>query len=166
MGISAYIKGLREKIGHEMLLLPSVSAIILDDAGRVLLQRASDDGKWYTIGGAMEPGEEPADAVVREVREETGLEVTPVRVTSVGAGPEVVYPNGDRVRDVAIAFLCRIVGGRLGVNDDESLELRYFRSDELPELRADQLERVRHAMAGAETAMFRRSAAVLPDEAA
>ena len=63
MPISPFIAKLREKIGNDLLLLPSVSAIILDDAGRVLIQRASDDGKWYVIGGSLEPGEQPADAV-------------------------------------------------------------------------------------------------------
>lgn len=63
MPISPFIAKLREKIGNDLLLLPSVSAIILDDAGRVLIQRASDDGKWYVIGGSLEPNEQPADAV-------------------------------------------------------------------------------------------------------
>jgi 8-oxo-dGTP diphosphatase len=63
MPISPFIAKLREKIGNDLLLLRSVSAIILDDAGRVLIQRASDDGKWYVIGGSLEPGEQPADAV-------------------------------------------------------------------------------------------------------
>src|SRR5580658_8496704 len=106
MGISPYIKHLREKIGNEMLLLPAVSAIIVDEQGRVLLHRASDDGKWYTIGGAMEPGEEPAAAAAREALEETGLIVEPVRVVAVQASPLVVYPNEDQVRYVGISFLC------------------------------------------------------------
>jgi 8-oxo-dGTP pyrophosphatase MutT (NUDIX family) len=154
MGISPYIAKLREKVGNDLLLLPSVSAIVLDERGRVLLQRSSDDRKWYTIGGAMEPGEEPAAAVVREVMEETGLVVEPVRVTSVQSSPVVVYPNGHRTQYVATTFLCRVIGGTLGVNDDESLELRYFAIGKLPELRADQRERVMRAVEGKEGAYF------------
>src|SRR5215212_115328 len=67
MPISPFIAALRAKVGNDLLLLPSVSAIILDDRRRVLLQRASDDGKWYVIGGSLEPDEQPAAAVVREV---------------------------------------------------------------------------------------------------
>jgi 8-oxo-dGTP pyrophosphatase MutT (NUDIX family) len=155
MGISPYIAKLREKIGCDLLLLPSVSAIILDDRGRVLLQRSSDDGKWYTIGGAIDPGEEPAEAVVREVQEETGLVVQPVRITSVQSSPVVVYPNGHRTQYVAITFLCRVVGGTFRINDDESLELRHFDVTELPELRPDQRERVEQALKGEERAFFK-----------
>jgi len=154
MAISPYIKNLRGKIGHDPLLLPAVSGIIFDDQGRVLLQRASDDGKWYTIGGSMEPGENPADAVVREVRKETGLEVVPLRIVTVQSSPLVTYSNQDQIYYVGIAFLCRVVGGTLQIADDESLELRYFAPDELPELRADQLQRIRCALGGGEMAYF------------
>ena len=134
MGLSGYLKWLRGKVGHEMVFMPGVSAIILDDQKRVLLQHARDDGKWHVIGGAMEPTEEAADAVIREVREECGLEVRPVRLVSVQTSPEINYPNGDVVRYVGISFLCEVVGGHLHVADDESLEFRYFAMDELPPL--------------------------------
>jgi 8-oxo-dGTP pyrophosphatase MutT (NUDIX family) len=129
-------------------MLPGVSAIILDDQNRVLLHRASDDGNWYTIGGAIDPGEQSADAAVREAREETGLEVEPVRVAMVKSFATITYPNGDKVDYVGIAFVCRIVGGSLHIADDESLELRFFSADELPELGRGQLEEVRYAMSG------------------
>jgi 8-oxo-dGTP pyrophosphatase MutT (NUDIX family) len=157
MSISPYIKKLREKIGCELLLLPSVTAIILDESGRVLLHRASDDGRWYTIGGAMDPGEEPADAVVREALEETGLQVVAERVTGVQTSPVVTYPNGDQVQYVAIAFICRVVGGTLAMSD-ESLELRYFGLDELPELPADQAQRVRYSLSGQAGSFFQSNA--------
>jgi ADP-ribose pyrophosphatase YjhB (NUDIX family) len=159
MGISPYIRRLREKIGDDLLLLPAVSAIVVDEKNRVLLHRASDDGKWYTIGGAMEPGEEPATAAVREAREETGLDVEPIRLVAVQASPAIIYPNGHRVQYVGISFLCRAVGGQLRVADDESLEVRFFSIDELPELRADQLLRVRHALSGDRNPLFTSASA-------
>ena len=154
MPISPYIKKLREKIGHATLLLPSVSAIIIDGEGRVLLHRSSDDGHWYTIGGAIDPGEQPADAVVREVREETGLVVIPQKIISVQTSPVVTYPNGDQAIYVATTFLCRVVGGKLEIGDDESLELRYFSIGELPDLRPDQLLRVEVALRDGADAYF------------
>lgn len=157
MGISHYIRRLREKVGNEQLLLPAVSAIVVDDLNRVLLHRAKDDGKWYTIGGAMEPGEEPAAAAVRETREETGLIVEPIRVVAVQSSPQITYPNGHQVQYVGISFLCRVVGGRLHVADDESLDVRFFAIDELPDLRPDQLLRVRHALSGHERTFFSQS---------
>jgi 8-oxo-dGTP pyrophosphatase MutT (NUDIX family) len=154
MAISPYIRKLREKIGHEMLHVPAVSGIIIDKDGRLLLHRSSDDGNWYTIGGAIEPGEHPADAVVREVREETGLDVVPLRIVAVQSSPLITYPNADQIHYVGIAFLCRVVGGTLHVADDESLELRYFAPDQFPELPPDQLRLLHYALAGRETAFF------------
>jgi 8-oxo-dGTP diphosphatase len=137
MAISAYLKQLREKIGNDLLLIPSAGGVIFDDAGSVLLHRSRDDGNWYVPGGAIDPGEQPADAVVRELREETGLIVAPIRIAAVTTSPQFSYPNGHRVQYVSTIFLCRAVGGTLGVGDDESLELRYFALDELPDLRHD-----------------------------
>ncbi|MFU8805204.1 MAG: NUDIX domain-containing protein [Bradymonadaceae bacterium] len=79
MGMSDYYKRLREKIGHDLLMMPSVAAVIHDDQGQVLLMRQRDGGEWSLPAGAIEPGETPARAVVREVAEETGLCVSPAR---------------------------------------------------------------------------------------
>ena len=156
MGISDYIAGLRRKVGTDLLLLPSVGAVIFDDQRRVLLQQASDDGEWYVPGGAIDPGEEPADAIVREMLEETGLRVEPVRVLGVAKSPDITYPNGHHVQYVAITFLCRIVGGTLKISDDESLALRFFDTRDLPSLREEHVARVVQALADEPAAAFRR----------
>lgn len=137
MPVSEYIKGLREKIGHELLLNPGVAALIHDDMGRVLLQRRSDDGTWSLPAGAVDPGESPAQAVVREVWEETGLRVVPEKLAGVfsGAGFLHLYPNGDRIDVFSVVFLCHVIGGTLGGRDGESLELRYVAPAELPDSR-------------------------------
>lgn len=147
MPASSYIKRIREKIGHDALLLPGVTALVFDDKGLVLLQRSRNDGKWHTVGGMAEPGEEPANTVIREVKEECGLDVRPTRVTGVYSWPESRYTNGDICNFVSIAFRCEIIGGELHVADDESLELRFFRLDELPPLLDIEVQVVRHAVA-------------------
>jgi len=157
MGISDHIAGLRRKVGNDLLLLPSVGAVIFDDDRRVLLQQASDDGQWYVPGGAVDPGEEPADAIVREMLEETGLRVEPVRVLGVAKSPDITYPNGHQVQYVAITFLCRIVGGTLKISDDESLALRFFDTRELPPLREEHVARIVQALADEPAAAFRRN---------
>jgi 8-oxo-dGTP diphosphatase len=147
MSASDYIQQIRAHIGHDLLMLPGVSAMIFDQHGRVLLQRRSDTGDWATVGGAIDPGEEPADALVREILEETGIVVEPLRIIGVYATPVITYPNGDRCIYIITQFLCRPLDGEPEprVADDESLEVRYFGREELPELRPDQLERVLHA---------------------
>src|SRR5258708_7182527 len=94
MPISEYLKSLRRKIGNDRILMPAVSAIIINGAGEVLLHRAIDDGNWYVIGGAPEPNEQPAMATVREAYEETGLIVTPTRLVGVYMDGLRKYPNG------------------------------------------------------------------------
>lgn len=137
MPISEYLRGLRDKVGTALVMMPGVTAIIRDEAGRVLLMRRSDDGTWDLPGGTVDPGEAPAQALVREVWEETGLEVVPRRVAGVfGGGDEFrhTYPNGDQIAFVEVMFDCEVVGGALGSRDGEALELRYFPPDDLPPL--------------------------------
>ncbi len=135
MPASEYIRGIRARIGNQLLLLPGVMAVVFDDAGRVLIQRRSDSGAWDLPGGIIEPGEEPAECAVREVQEETGLDVIPERIAGVQTEAEIVrYPNGDLVQFLAIVMVCRAVGGRARVNDEESLEVGFFPTDALPPL--------------------------------
>ena len=128
---------MRGLIGTRLLLLPAVAALIRDGEGRILLQRRADDGRWNLPAGAIDPGESPDEAVVREVLEETGLEVSPVRVAGVFGGPDGFrhrYPNGDEVEFTAIVFECAVVGGSLCADDDETAELGWFRLDARPPL--------------------------------
>jgi ADP-ribose pyrophosphatase YjhB (NUDIX family) len=132
MPISPYVRELRERVGSRRLLLPSVTALMYDDRGGLLLVRQRDGGVWSTPGGVMEPDETPADAAVREAWEETGLMVEPRRVFGVYGGPEFIvrYPNGDESQYVMIVFECAVVGGTLRPDDDETLEVRYWTADE------------------------------------
>src|SRR5437867_3266053 len=118
-----------------MVIRPGVSAIILTPEG-VLLQRRSDNGLWGLPGGSVEPGESVSEALVREVMEETGLEVAPVRLVGVYSAPAlgqvVTYPDGNVIHYVSSSFECRIVGGSLACGS-ESMELEWFPPDALPD---------------------------------
>ena len=137
MPISDYLRGLRAKVGTDLLHVPSVTALIFDDQGRVLLVRHSNGGVWVTPGGAVDPDEAPQDAIVREVWEETGLSVEPVHLCGVYGGPEfrVQYANGDVVSYVIAAFECRLIGGDLRVDDDEVTEARWVAREDFGTLR-------------------------------
>jgi 8-oxo-dGTP pyrophosphatase MutT (NUDIX family) len=136
MPISEYLRNLRASIGSSLLLMPGVAAIVRDDAGNILIQRRSDNGRWSLPAGSIEPGETPAEAIVREVWEENGLHVVPRRILGVFGGKEfrTVYPNGDQVEYTTILFECEKVGGDLRPLDGESLELRYFAPDAIPDV--------------------------------
>src|SRR2546421_12522899 len=102
MGMSPFIRALREKIGHDLLPLVGISGVVVTADRRVLLVKSKECPTWMPIGGMIEPGEEPADAAVREIDEETGVQVAPERVAGVFDGPNVTYSNGDRAHFVTI----------------------------------------------------------------
>lgn len=133
MPISAYLAGLRERIGHDLVLSPSVAAVIRDKAGNVLIHQRSDNGLWEVPAGAVDPDEAPAQALVREVLEETGLKVRPVRVIGVFGGFTVVHPNGDVTQPHATLFECEVIGGRLEARDGEALAFRWVRPADVPQ---------------------------------
>ena len=136
MSASPYITSLRRRVGHGLLLMPGVSALIFDDRGRVLVQQRAESGKWSLPGGTIDPGETPPEAVRRELREETGLHAEPVRVAGVFGGREhrITYPNGDVAEATTVVFECRVTGGELRGRDGESAQLCWFAPDEMPEL--------------------------------
>ncbi|MBU2665503.1 NUDIX domain-containing protein [Actinoplanes bogorensis] len=133
MPISPYITGLRAHIGHDLLLLPGASGVVRDDDGRILLIRRSDNGRWSLPAGMIDPGEQPAAAALREIEEETGVIAEIDRLGGV-AMHEAQYPNGDRCEYLAVWFRCRAVGGEARPDGDETLEVRWFAPDELPEV--------------------------------
>ncbi|WP_314688299.1 NUDIX domain-containing protein [uncultured Bifidobacterium sp.] len=136
MTTPAFVRELRRSIGHSPLWLSGITAYVRDDEGRVLLGRRADTGEWALVYGIIEPGEQPADTVFREVREETGVDVEVVALVAVSSSSRLVtYPNGDQARYLNVSFLCRPrLGGnnRPSVSDDENLEVGWFRQDSLP----------------------------------
>jgi 8-oxo-dGTP pyrophosphatase MutT (NUDIX family) len=137
MPTPAYVLHLRRTLGHDLLLLPGLVAVVIDAQGRILLNRRADTGHWSLPSGILEPGEQPAAALEREVLEETGLTVKAARLLDAFTTPVITYPNGDQAQYLTVAYRCEILGGHLHIADDESLDLRFFAPDELPPLRPD-----------------------------
>ena len=135
-GMSPYYQSLRAKLGHELILYPAVGGIIADERGRILLQSKHDEAGWFIPGGAIEPGEDPETALIREVEEETRLIVRPVAVALVfgGAAYRYEYPNGDRVEIVGALYHCDVVSRSEGPLDPETRSLEFFSRDDLPAL--------------------------------
>jgi ADP-ribose pyrophosphatase YjhB (NUDIX family) len=105
-----------------------VTAVVVQ-RGRVLLQLREDTATWCLPGGAIEAGESLAQAAVREVREETGLEVALEGLVGVYSKPRWRRGGGHD-----IVFRARPIGGALSQTDPaETLEVRFFAPDALPE---------------------------------
>jgi mutator protein MutT len=128
-----YVSDLRAVVGCRPLILAAAGALILDEQGRILLQRRTDDGAWDLPGGALELGESAEAAARREMREETGLEVGEMTLFGVFSGPELfhIYPNGDQAYFVCVVYLTRDVTGDLRPSAEGS-NLCFFAIDELP----------------------------------
>ena len=147
MPIPDFVTDLRAGVGHDLLWLPGVSGVVIDADGRILLGRRADNGLWAVVSGILEPGEEPAVATVREVLEETGVEVEVVALTAVSSTDVVRYANGDLAQYLDVCFWCRPVGGEAHVADDESTAVGWFEADALPDdLMPTSQGRIRHTL--------------------
>jgi ADP-ribose pyrophosphatase YjhB (NUDIX family) len=116
-------------------LVVAASAVVSDADGRILLHRREDNARWSVPGGAMELGESIADAVRREVKEETGFDIDIERLVGIYSDPGhvVAYDDGEVRQQFSICFACRIVGGAAAMSE-ESLEVAFFSPDELADL--------------------------------
>lgn len=113
-------------------LVPAASVVVVDEAGRILLQRRADNGMWALPGGAMNIGESLPECAVRETREETGYEVELLGIVGTYTSPRHVfaYDDGEVRQEFSICFLARPVGGSLTVSS-ESTDVRWFELSEV-----------------------------------
>lgn len=143
MPMSEYVQSIRDRIGNDFLLLPGVTAIIRDGE-RFLLARQAISELWSLVGGGIEPGEEPADAVAREALEETGAEIRIRGLVGAYGGEQLMatHPNGDRVGYVTIAYECELLGAATP-DMDELIEIGWFARDAIADLpRREWIDRV------------------------
>ena len=116
-------------------VVPSVVAVVQDDAGRVLMIHKTDNNLWALPGGGHEPGESISDTVVREVKEETGydVEVESLTGTYTNPGHVMAYDDGEVRQQFSIAFRARLVGGEARTSS-ESREVAWLTPAEVEAL--------------------------------
>lgn len=141
-----YIKWIRSKVGHEKIILVFAGGCIFNEKGEVLLQKRADSSKWGFPGGAIELGETPQIAAVREVKEETGLDVEVSKLIGIYTDLDMEYPNGDKAQSICLAFELKVIGGELSCDKQETLELKYFPVDDAPDLFCKQHEELLRAI--------------------
>jgi 8-oxo-dGTP pyrophosphatase MutT (NUDIX family) len=143
--MSPFIRRLRDLIGNELLVLPSVAVLPRDARGRVLLVRLIDSGFWATIGGAIEPDESPQEAALREAEEEAGVRLKLGPILEVLGGPEyrLTYPNGDQTSYVVTVFDATVIGGIPTADGDETSAVAWWEPSELPH---DQMSTLTRAL--------------------
>lgn len=119
-----YIQNIRKKVGKDKIIL-NFTCGILNQSGKILLQKRADKGTWGLPGGAIELGESALEALVREFYEETGIEVRAEKLLNVYTKYSDSYPNGDEAQVLTILYL---------VSSENSISTNFFTSDETLEL--------------------------------
>ncbi|MET9642773.1 NUDIX hydrolase [Streptomyces syringium] len=125
-------------------LVVAASAVVTDAHGRILLQRRRDNDLWALPGGGMDLGDSLPGAAVREVKEETGLDVEITGLVGTYTDPRhvIAYSDGEVRRQFNVCFTARITGGELTISD-ESTEVRFVEAGELGALPMHHTQRLR-----------------------
>ena len=143
------------RIGENGTLRVGCSAAIFDkNREKILLTRREDNNQWCLPGGGMEPGESASEACIREVEEETGLQVVVKHLIGVYTTPHelIIYRDGNKIQLVALCFEAEIVGGELRLSC-ETTEYGYFSYQEIEELDmlSNHVRRIKDAYSGKTT---------------
>lgn len=138
-----YILDLRDHVGNKQLFLPACTAIILRpvpagapiwEVPKVLLVKRADNGKWTPVAGICEPGEEVSETVVRETKEEVGLDATVEALLGVGKVGPVTYPNGDECLFMDTTMRLSVpADAEPVISDEENTEAQWFSVAQLPD---------------------------------
>ncbi|MGH2599114.1 MAG: NUDIX hydrolase [Dehalococcoidia bacterium] len=133
-------------------LVVAVGAVVRNSAGDILLIKRGDNGLWALPGGAQDLGESTTDAVIREVREETGLQVRVTGLVGIYSNPRhvIAYDNGEVRQEFSIVFKAEPTGGKLQPSA-ESVHVEWTPAERLPELEIHPSMRLRigHGLADA-----------------
>lgn len=116
-------------------VVPSTTSVVLDDQGRIALVHRKDNGLWALPGGGMELGESIEDCAVREVKEETGLDVEITGLIGVYTNPHHVmkYDDGEVRQQFSLCYRTKLLGGELG-GDSESTDVAWVERDAIGDL--------------------------------
>ena len=131
--MTGYIQEMRKLVGHRTIIQCAASVICVDELGRALLGKRTDNHLWGYSGGSAEIDERAEDCARRELLEEMGLTAEKLEFFFLNSGPEThyIYPNGDEVSNFEIIYLCRSWRGEPRAADGEMEELRFFAPEEI-----------------------------------
>ena len=131
-----YIMNLREIVGHSPLVGVGSTTLVFNNKNELLLNLRSDTNTWGIPGGSKELNETLEECAIRELKEETNINVNDLELITVLSGKEYFfeYPNEDELDCVIALYKVSNYEGELNINDKESKELKFFSLDNLPEL--------------------------------
>jgi len=117
-------------------LTPGVCTVVINKDKEILLHQRSDNDDWSLPGGQMEIGESISDCLLREVREETGLQPKIVRLIGLYTSPKIIFqfPNGDVYQSFVVVFLCKVRDEKVTLNN-ESTSFKWVKKGEVNKLK-------------------------------
>ncbi len=128
----SYLGQIRPLIGKQPMIITAARAVVRDRRDRILLIRRRDNGLWAMPAGCQELDESIADCLVREVKEETGLDVISSTPMGIYSQVSIVSAYGDPYQLFLVQFLVDEWAGTLVTETDETVDARFFGLDELP----------------------------------
>lgn len=135
-----YIRWIRSYVGNQEIVLNFSGGIVTNQNNEILLQLRSDKKLWGLPGGAIEKGESVERAAIREVLEETGIQVKITALLGIYSNYFDTYPNGDKAQTITTMFIFETIEGSISIHNAETLDLRFFSRDNLPEIANQQHE--------------------------
>ncbi|WP_246943212.1 NUDIX domain-containing protein [Bacillus pinisoli] len=131
----SYVGKIRTVVGNQKLIIPSIRAIIEDSEGKILFIERKGEGKWGMPAGSIELDESIYDCLVREVKEETGLNVEFAHVVALYTNPNYKMKNsfGDEYQLFETLFWVERWTGNLKYKSDETSQVKFFPNDHIPE---------------------------------
>lgn len=141
IGYPVFIRMCMGELRHKIPILQDGAAAIIENLqGEILLQRRKDNDRWGLPGGCQELGERFQDVIIREIQEETNLEVKEEDLELLdivsGISRKKEYPNGDVVINNTVLYAIKKYSGNL-TWDDESRDMKFFSLDSLPKNQHD-----------------------------
>ena len=125
-------------------IVPSVTAIVTNDVGELLLVHKTDNNLWALPGGGMDPGESIAQAAVRETKEETGMDIEVAGIVGLYTNPQhvIAYDDGEVRQQFSVCFTTRLLGGQISTSSETS-EVEFVPLERLDDLDIHQSMRLR-----------------------
>ena len=154
---NSYLGKLRSLVGNRCLLVPGARVIIANEDGSILLQHRSDFSVWGLPGGNAEEGEDLTEVAIRETFEETGLRIKNPTPFGFGSNPQfetVRFPNGHVCQFFVMMFYATDYDGHIVADGSETLDLQWFRTNELPAMLANMRRSVEAYTAFSRTGAF------------
>lgn len=130
-----YIKYIRKMIGHNELMAVGVCVFLINENEELLLEKRSDNGMYSIPGGALDMGEKVKEGALRELKEETGIELDDLKFVGILSGEEsrMIYPNSDITYYTDVCFFARVSKDiKIKPLDNESSDIRFYKLSEVP----------------------------------